>query len=77
MRQPTLFIPHGAGPCFFMEWTRGPADAWDRTAAWLKGLVAGLPEGGALGHEAAINWVLALTWIYNRSLQVKSAAVVG
>lgn len=41
---PTLFIPHGAGPCFFMEWTRGPADQWDRMAAWLKGLVAGLPE---------------------------------
>jgi aromatic ring-opening dioxygenase catalytic subunit (LigB family) len=44
MTLPTLFIPHGAGPCFFMEWTRGPADTWDKTAAWLKGLVAGLPE---------------------------------
>src|SRR4051812_43217377 len=44
MTLPTLFIPHGAGPCFFMEWTRGRPDEWDRTAAWLKGLVAGLPE---------------------------------
>ncbi len=44
MTQPTYFIPHGAGPCFFMEWTRGPADTWDRMAGWLKGLVAGLPE---------------------------------
>jgi aromatic ring-opening dioxygenase catalytic subunit (LigB family) len=44
MTLPTYFIPHGAGPCFFMEWSRGPADTWDRTAAWLKGLVAGLPE---------------------------------
>lgn len=44
MRLPTYFIPHGAGPCFFMPWTRGPADTWDKTAAWLKGLVAGLPE---------------------------------
>jgi aromatic ring-opening dioxygenase catalytic subunit (LigB family) len=44
MTLPTLFIPHGAGPCFFMEWTRGPADTWDRMAGWLKGLVAGLPE---------------------------------
>jgi len=44
MTQPTLFIPHGAGPCFFMDWTRGPADTWDRTAAWLKTLVADLPE---------------------------------
>ena len=44
MSLPSLFIPHGAGPCFFMEWTRGPADAWDRTAAWLKGLIGDLPE---------------------------------
>ena len=27
-----------------MEWTRGPADTWDRTAAWLKRLVSDLPE---------------------------------
>jgi aromatic ring-opening dioxygenase catalytic subunit (LigB family) len=44
MRLPTYFVPHGAGPCFFMEWTRGPADTWDRTADWLGGLLAGLPE---------------------------------
>jgi aromatic ring-opening dioxygenase catalytic subunit (LigB family) len=44
MTLPTLFIPHGAGPCFFMDWTRGPADTWDRMAGWLKGLVAALPE---------------------------------
>ncbi len=43
MTLPTLFIPHGAGPCFFMEWTRGPRDTWDKTAAWLEGLVEGLP----------------------------------
>ncbi|MDB5495668.1 MAG: extradiol ring-cleavage dioxygenase, class enzyme subunit [Phenylobacterium sp.] len=44
MTLPTVFIPHGAGPCFFMDWARGPQDTWDRTAAWLKGLIAGLPE---------------------------------
>jgi aromatic ring-opening dioxygenase catalytic subunit (LigB family) len=43
---PTVFIPHGGGPCFFMDWTLmgGPADAWDKTEAWLRGLVATLPE---------------------------------
>jgi aromatic ring-opening dioxygenase catalytic subunit (LigB family) len=42
---PTLFIPHGGGPCFFMDWTQmgGPADTWDKTASWLKGLLATLP----------------------------------
>jgi aromatic ring-opening dioxygenase catalytic subunit (LigB family) len=44
MTLPTVFLPHGAGPCFFMDWSRGPADTWDRTAAYLKGLVARLPE---------------------------------
>lgn len=27
-RQPTLFISHGGGLCFFMDWT--PPDKWDR-----------------------------------------------
>ncbi len=45
-RMPTLFIPHGGGPCFFMDWTMmgGPADTWDDTAAWLKSIPASLPE---------------------------------
>ena len=44
MRLPTFFIPHGAGPCFFMDWRRGPPDTWDTTAAWLRGLIPALPE---------------------------------
>src|SRR5215831_5385082 len=44
MRLPTLFIPHGGGPCFFMEWTQGPPDTWNRMADWLRGLPAALPE---------------------------------
>jgi aromatic ring-opening dioxygenase catalytic subunit (LigB family) len=35
---PTLFIPHGGGPCFFMDWN--PPGAWDKLGAWL----------GSLGH---------------------------
>ena len=42
--QPTLFIPHGGGPCFFMDWTMGPADTWDKMGAWLRSLADGLPE---------------------------------
>ncbi len=42
VRMPTLFVPHGAGPCFFMEWN--PTDAWDRMAAFLKGIAATLPQ---------------------------------
>ena len=43
---PTFFIPHGGGPCFFMDWTLmgGPADTWDKTEAWLRGLLVMLPQ---------------------------------
>jgi len=40
--QPTFFIPHGGGPCFFMDWT--PADAWDKMRAFLAGIVRDLPQ---------------------------------
>jgi len=35
-RLPTVFIPHGGGPCFFMDWTMGPADTWDVMAHFLR-----------------------------------------
>lgn len=43
-RQPSLFIPHGGGPCFFMKWTMGPADTWEKTRAFLESIPASLPE---------------------------------
>ena len=41
-RMPTFFVPHGAGPCFFMDWN--PPDAWNRTHAFLQGIAGQLPE---------------------------------
>jgi aromatic ring-opening dioxygenase catalytic subunit (LigB family) len=38
-RLPTLYIPHGGGPCFFMETPPGmPRDMWDGMAAYLRGI---------------------------------------
>jgi aromatic ring-opening dioxygenase catalytic subunit (LigB family) len=31
---PTIFIPHGGGPCFFMDWD--PPDTWQRMAEYLR-----------------------------------------
>ena len=39
--QPTYFIPHGGGPCFFMDDPRG---VWSGMAAFLQGLPATLSE---------------------------------
>ena len=42
-RQPSIFLPHGGGPCFFMDWTWGPAETWQPTQRFLEGLAASLP----------------------------------
>jgi aromatic ring-opening dioxygenase catalytic subunit (LigB family) len=42
-RQPAIFLPHGGGPCFFMDWTWGPADTWTATQKFLAELESSLP----------------------------------
>lgn len=45
MTLPTLFIPHGGGPCFFMDPAGGPPDAmWRKMQDYLAGLIGSLPE---------------------------------
>jgi aromatic ring-opening dioxygenase catalytic subunit (LigB family) len=45
IRQPTFFIPHGGGPCFFMDPRPGhPPEMWAKLAAFLAGIPASLPE---------------------------------
>ena len=43
-RLPTFYLPHGGGPCFFMDWPRGPAGTWDSMAAFLRGLIGTLAQ---------------------------------
>ena len=33
---PLFYIPHGGGPCFFMDWT--PPDTWSALAGWMRAL---------------------------------------
>lgn len=40
-RQPSLYIPHGGGPCFFMP---DPDGVWRGMEAYLHGIVDRLPE---------------------------------
>ncbi len=45
MTLPTLFVPHGGGPCFFMDPAGGPPDPmWRPMQAYLAALIASLPE---------------------------------
>ncbi len=43
VRQPAIFLPHGGGPCFFMDWTWGPADTWHPTQRFLESIASTLP----------------------------------
>jgi aromatic ring-opening dioxygenase catalytic subunit (LigB family) len=43
-RQPSLYIPHGAGPCFHMKGLVGPPGTWDGMEAFLRGLRTQFPE---------------------------------
>lgn len=47
-RLPTIYVPHGGGPCFFMEWTLGPRDTWERMAAFLRTIPERYPAACAL-----------------------------
>jgi aromatic ring-opening dioxygenase catalytic subunit (LigB family) len=57
---PTMYIPHGGGPCFFMDWTMGPADTWNRMAEWLRGIAGTLPETPKALLVVSAHWEAAV-----------------
>jgi len=44
MKQPSLFIPHGGGPCFFMNEGAPPDPMWRPMETYLRTIVDGLAE---------------------------------
>ena len=54
-KMPTWFIPHGGGPCFFMEWN--PVDAWDRMAQFLKEAAHTLPQAPKAIILVSAHWL--------------------
>lgn len=44
MRQPTFFIPHGGGPCFFLDPANGVPPMWQGMADFLSSILPSLPE---------------------------------
>ena len=51
MTLPSLYIPHGGGPCFFMP---DPNGIWTGMAAYLRSIAASLPEPPADTEREAI-----------------------
>jgi aromatic ring-opening dioxygenase catalytic subunit (LigB family) len=55
-RLPTLFIPHGGGPCFFMDPPAAYPHMWDGLAAYLRGI------DGSLGVRPRAVLVISGHW---------------
>lgn len=53
--QPTFYIPHGGGPCFFMEWPQNPT-LWDNMADMLRSLPQRLPQKPAAILVVTAHW---------------------
>jgi aromatic ring-opening dioxygenase catalytic subunit (LigB family) len=57
MRQPTFYIPHGGGPCFFMEPMPGmPADTWKRMEVYLRSIATTLPQRPKAALVISAHW---------------------
>ena len=54
-RQPVLFIPHGGGPCFFMDWN--PADTWVGMGNFLKNVASTLPQRPSAIVLVSAHWL--------------------
>ena len=55
-RLPTLYIPHGGGPCFFMDPPAAYPHMWDALAAYLRGI------DGSLGTRPKAVLVISGHW---------------
>ena len=65
-RLPTLYLPHGGGPCFFMDWKMGPPDTWDRMAAWLRSIGGTLPSEPKALLVVSAHWEERVPTVINR-----------
>ena len=54
MTMPAFYIPHGGGPCFFMDWS--PADTWNALGSWMRSIPASLPQAPKAQLVFSAHW---------------------
>lgn len=54
-RQPVLFLPHGGGPCFFMDWP-----GWEKMETYLRGVASSLSRKPAAILVVSGHWETAV-----------------
>ncbi len=53
---PSLYISHGGGPCFFMDWPGPPPNPWDPLAVYLRGTAGKLPHKPSAVLVVSSHW---------------------
>lgn len=56
-RMPSFYLPHGGGPCFFMDWD--PPETWTGMADFLGGLGSDLPARPQAILMVSAHWAAA------------------
>jgi aromatic ring-opening dioxygenase catalytic subunit (LigB family) len=56
MRQPAIYLPHGGGPCFFMDPPPDDPLRWAALEAYLRGLPAMLPAKPSAALVISAHW---------------------
>ncbi len=56
-QMPTVFIPHGGGPCFFMDWE--PPETWEKMGRFLQGFINDLPQRPRAVLVVSAHWEAA------------------
>lgn len=63
---PALFIPHGGGPCFFMEPSPVfPTGTWDKLAGYLRGIPAAIGQRPRAVLVISGHWECAVPTVLN------------
>jgi aromatic ring-opening dioxygenase catalytic subunit (LigB family) len=67
MRQPSIYLPHGGGPCFFMDPPPDEPTRWLALEAYLRGLPALLPSRPAALLVVSAHWEMQLPTVLTKA----------
>jgi aromatic ring-opening dioxygenase catalytic subunit (LigB family) len=67
MRQPSIYLPHGGGPCFFMDPPPDEPTRWLALEAYLRGLPARLPTRPAALLVVSAHWEMQLPTVLTKA----------
>ena len=62
---PALYIPHGGGPCFFMDWD--PPDMWNQMADYLRAIPSDIGRLPKAIVVISAHWEEEIVTIQNNS----------